>query len=154
MVAYQINEVENGRTPPRELSSENISASSKSMKTQQFQLPLRKRRKRRACILDTHNSIISVLYNSLCRYYLGSSSVVCSSQNPTTDMNLLEKKLLVSAAMSEESFVFLLSLSVSLSLSLCVCVSLSEAGMAISGASVSKEETKFRTKIGTKFRTN
>jgi hypothetical protein len=53
MVAYQINEVENGRTPSRELASENISASSKSMKTQQFQLPLRKRR---ACILDTHNN--------------------------------------------------------------------------------------------------
>jgi hypothetical protein len=52
MIAYQINEVENGRTPFRELAFENISASSKSMKTQQFQLPLRKRR---ACILDTHN---------------------------------------------------------------------------------------------------
>jgi hypothetical protein len=54
MVAYQIHEVENGRTPFRELAFENISASSKSMKTQQFQLPLR--RKRRACILDTHDN--------------------------------------------------------------------------------------------------
>jgi hypothetical protein len=60
MIAYQIDEVENGRTPSRELASENISASSKSMKTQQFQLPLRKRRKRRACILETHNNNIGV----------------------------------------------------------------------------------------------
>jgi len=88
--------------------------------------------------------IILVLYNSLCRYYLGSSSVVCSSKKPNNRYESPWENSLVSTAIAKNPSCSC-CLSPSLSLSLCVCVSLAEAEMAISGASVSK-----RPKEGTK----